>query len=67
METENLIFNDSSKGKIVEKLCEYFPDIGITVLSEALVIKTVYLSDLSAFMVAAKDGQPIFVADLQGN
>jgi hypothetical protein len=41
METENLIFNDSSKGKVVEKLCEYFPDIGITVLSEALVIKTV--------------------------
>ena len=45
METENLIFNDSSKGKVVEKLCEYFPDIGITVLSETLVIKTVTKND----------------------
>lgn len=45
METENLVFNDSSKGKVVEKLCEYFPDIGITVLSEALVIKTVTKND----------------------
>lgn len=45
MKTENLVFNDSSKGKVVEKLCEYFPDIGITVLSETLVIKTVTKND----------------------
>lgn len=41
VKTENLALNDSSKRKVVKKLCEYFPHVGIPVLSEALIIKTI--------------------------
>lgn len=44
-----------------------FPDIGIAVLSKTLVIKAVYLSDLTTFVVSPKDGDSIPVSDLQGH
>ena len=47
MEGENLVFNDSSEGKVVEKLCESFPDIGVSVLSEAFIIKAISKREIS--------------------
>lgn len=41
METEDLVFDNGSKGQIVEKFCELFPHISVAVLSQALVVKTV--------------------------
>lgn len=41
VEAENLILNDSCKGQEVEKLCEYFPYVGIAVFSEALVVESI--------------------------
>ena len=41
METENGALNNCSQRQVVEKLSELFPDIGITVLAKALIIKSV--------------------------
>ena len=41
MKTENGALNDCSQRQVVEKLSELFPDIGITVLAKALIIKSV--------------------------
>ena len=41
METEDLVLNDSSQGQVVEELCELLPHIGISVLSQALIIETI--------------------------
>ena len=41
METEDLVLNDSSQRQVVEELCELLPNIGISVLSQALIIETI--------------------------
>ena len=41
METEDLVLNDSSQRQVVEQLCELLPHIGISVLSQALIIETI--------------------------
>ena len=41
METENLAFDNCCKREIVEKFCEVFPDISITILAKAFIIKAI--------------------------
>ena len=41
METEDLVLNDSSQRQVVEELCELLPHIGISVLSQALIVETI--------------------------
>lgn len=41
VKTENLTLNDCSQRKIIEKFCELFPDIGVSVLSQAFIIETI--------------------------
>jgi uncharacterized protein involved in propanediol utilization len=41
VETEDLALYDGRQGQIIEKLSECFPDIGIAVLAEALVVESV--------------------------
>lgn len=67
MEAENLIFNNSCEWKVIEEFCELFPDVCVTVFPQALIIKSVYLGDLSALMIASEDGESILEADLKGN
>jgi len=67
MEAENLVFNYGGKWQVIEKLCELFPDVCVTVLPQALIIETIYLCNLSTFVISSEDGQSIFEADLQSN
>jgi hypothetical protein len=41
METENLVLDNSSEREVIEKFGEDFPYIGVSVFSEALIVKTV--------------------------
>ena len=41
METEYLTLDDSSQWQIIEELSESFPYIGISVLSQALIVEAV--------------------------
>ena len=45
--------------EVVKEISEIFPHVGIAILSQALVIKPVDLSDLSALMVATKDSDSV--------
>ena len=67
METEDLIFDDSSQGQIVEELCELFPDVRVPVFPQALIIEAIYLGDLSTLVVSSEDSESVLVADLQSN
>lgn len=63
METENLgqsaaflkkaylILDDCRKRKIVKKIRQVFPNVGVAVLSKAFVVKSINLGNRSAFMV----------------
>ena len=65
MQTEDLVVDQSGKRQIVEKICEVFPDVRISVLAEALVVETVDLGDLAGLVVTAEDGDALGVPDLE--
>lgn len=47
MQTEDLAIDESRQWKVVEKVREILPHVRVAVLSQALVVKTVHLCDLS--------------------
>jgi hypothetical protein len=49
VKAENLIFNNCSQWQVVEEFGEDFPYVGIAVLPEALVVKTISNTPISKF------------------
>lgn len=41
VQAENLVLNDSSEGQVVKEFSEDFPDVGVAVLSEALIVESI--------------------------
>ena len=41
VEAEDLVLDDSGKGQVVEQFSELFPNVGVAVLSQALVVEAV--------------------------
>lgn len=65
MQTENLVVDQGGKGEVVEEVGKVFPDIGVAVLAQALVVEAVYLGDLAGLVVAAEDCDALGVSDLE--
>lgn len=65
MQTEYFAFNNSSEREQVEKVSEVFPNIGVPVFPETLVVESVDLSDLSALVVASEDGHSVLESDFE--
>lgn len=53
MEAKDLLLNDSAEREVVKQIRKVLPNIGIAIFSKTLVIKTIYLSDLAALVVAS--------------
>ena len=60
----DLVLNESGERKIIKKIGEVSPDVGVSVLSQALVVESVDLCDLTRFVVASKDGDAIAIPQL---
>lgn len=67
VQAEDLIIDQGSKRQVVKQICEVFPDIGVAIFPEALVIEAVHLGDLAGFVVPAEDGDTLGVSDLERN
>lgn len=67
MQTENLVFDESSEGEVVEEVGEVFPHVGIAVFAQALVVEPIHLGDLTGLVVPTEDGNTLRVADLQAH
>ena len=65
MDAKDLVVNNSSQRQIIENFCAIAPYIHRAVLSEAFIVETVDLSDLSAFMVASNKRDSFWVSHLQ--
>jgi hypothetical protein len=65
MQTEHLIFNHCCQRQQVKQICEILPNIRISILSQAFIIKAIDLCDLSGFVVASKDSDSILEPDLE--
>lgn len=67
VEAEDLVVDEGGEGKVVEKVGEVLPHVCISILAEAFIIEAVHLSDLTRFVVATEDGDPLWVSDFQGH
>ena len=78
MQAENLVFNDSGERHVVEEVRQQRPHVHVSVLALALVVESVaagglakcpslHLSDGTTFVVAPKDCDSLWVADLEGD
>lgn len=65
VKAENLVLNKSGEGEVVEEVGEVFPDIGIAVFAQALVVKTVDLCNLAGFVISSENGDTLGVTDLK--
>ena len=63
--TEDLALDDSTNAEVVENFGAIFPRIGISVLSNGLIIETVYGGDLSGLMVASEEGDVRWVLEFK--
>jgi hypothetical protein len=53
MQAENFILHHGGKRKEVKELSKILPNIGISVFPLALIVKSVYLSNLSGLVIAS--------------
>ena len=67
MKAEDLVVNKRGEREVVEKVGKIFPYICIAVFPEALVVKPIYLGNLSGLMVSSKDGDALGVSNFEGN
>jgi len=71
VQTEDLAVHQRREGQVVKQVREVFPNVCVSVFSQALVIETIDLSDLTALMVAAKNGdattEPHLECDEEGD
>lgn len=67
MKTEDLVVNEGGQGEVIEEVGKVFPDVRVAVFSQAFVVETVNLGDLTGFVVAAEDGDALRVADFESD
>ena len=71
MKAENIALDNSSQRKVVEEVGEGLPDLGITILTKALIVESIHLGDLLGFVVASQNGDSLrmsdFVADQESD
>ena len=67
MDTEDLVVDDSSKGKVVEQVGAVAPHVHRAELAQAFVVKAVYLSDLARLVVASDKSHSFRIPDFKGN
>ena len=67
VQTEDLVFDHSAQGQVIEEVGQELPHIRVPVLAHALVVEAVNLSDLAAFMVPSQNGDSVLIPHLQAN
>ena len=65
MNAEEATIYNSCETKVVESLGAKPPDIDRTVLAETLVIKTIYLTNLTTFVITTEKSNTIRVSNFQ--
>ena len=65
VQAEDLVVDEGGEREVVEEVGEVFPDVGVAVLAEALVVEAVDLRDLARLVVASQDRDALRVADFE--
>lgn len=66
MNTENFVVDNGGEGQVVKDVGAVSPHIDRAILSEALVIESIHLSDLSTLVISSDKSNSLWVSDLEG-
>lgn len=64
VQTEDLTVDERRQWQVVEKVGKVFPNVGVAVLSQALVVKAVDLCDLPRLVITSQNCDSFTVAHL---
>tara|TARA_B110000238_G_C16041156_1_gene401934 strand:+ start:646 stop:945 length:300 start_codon:yes stop_codon:yes gene_type:complete len=67
MKAEDAAFNDGGQRQVIEQACEILPNIGISVLSQAFIIKSIDLGDLLTLVITSQDGNSVWVSNFESD
>ena len=65
MQAKYLIFHHGRQGQVIEEFDKSVPDIGVAVLTLALIVEAVDLRDLPGLMVASQDSESVSEPDFE--
>ena len=64
MYTEDLVVNKGRETEVVEDLCTVPPHIHGSIFPQAFIIESIYLCDLSAFMIPTNQCDAVWISHL---
>jgi hypothetical protein len=64
MHAKDFVVNDGRQTKIVEDLCAILPHVDTAIFLQTLVVKPIYLCDLTTLMVASNQCDAIGISHL---
>ena len=67
METKDWTFNHSWNWEVIEQISKQIPDIRVAIFPLALIVESVNLSDLLAFMISPQDSNSLWIPNLKGD
>lgn len=67
VEAKDGVVNRRSQWQVIKQVSEMLPDVCVSVLAQALVVKAIHLRDLPGFVVSAEDRDPLPVSNFQRN
>jgi hypothetical protein len=67
VKAEDLVLDQGGQGKEVKEVGKVLPNVGIAILSETLIVKSIDLGDLARFVVSTENCDALGVSDLEGN
>lgn len=67
MKAEDAAFNDGGQRQVIEQACEILPNIGISVLSQAFIIKSIDLGDLLTLVITSQDGNSVWISNFESD
>ena len=66
MYTKNFVIDNSGKAEVIKNLSAISPYIHRSIFTQAFIIKSVHLCDLSGFMITPDESNTIRISNLQG-
>ena len=60
----DLAVNESCKWQVVKEIGEILPDVGVSVLAQALIVEAVHLRYLAALVIPAQNRDAVFEPNL---
>ena len=67
MQTEDLVLHNCCDWEVIKEVSKVTPDVSTSILSVALIIEAIDLCDLSTFVIASKNSNPVGEPNFEQN